>query len=144
MTQIKLGSTAIALNFGVPRRSGALKNSFKLTNNGNQVEISTDIYYMPFTNEPWISPRWKGAKNPNEKWFEEGQITLTLECASWTPALWPTISPDLRSSKDLFNKSSFLLRGEGPTSVVSFRRCDLFEGERSSFSLPGHHVYEVN
>lgn len=71
MTQIKLGSTAIALNFGVPRRSGALKNSFKLTNNGNTVEISTDIYYMPFTNEPWISPRWKGAKNPNEKWFQE-------------------------------------------------------------------------
>ena len=26
--------------------------------------------YMPYTNEKWISPRWKGAKNPNEKWWE--------------------------------------------------------------------------
>lgn len=28
--------------------------------------------YMPYTNEPWISPRRKGKKNPNEKWFERG------------------------------------------------------------------------
>lgn len=26
--------------------------------------------YMPFTNEPWESPRWNGKKNPNEKWFD--------------------------------------------------------------------------
>lgn len=26
--------------------------------------------YMPFTNEPWISPRWNGRKNPNEGWWE--------------------------------------------------------------------------
>ena len=26
--------------------------------------------YMPFTKEPWISPKWNGKKNPNEKWFD--------------------------------------------------------------------------
>lgn len=26
--------------------------------------------YMPYTNEPWISPRWNGKENPNEKWWE--------------------------------------------------------------------------
>jgi hypothetical protein len=26
--------------------------------------------YMPYTNEPWTSPRWKGAKNPNEGWWQ--------------------------------------------------------------------------
>lgn len=26
--------------------------------------------YVPYTNEPWISPKWKGHKNPNEGWFE--------------------------------------------------------------------------
>ena len=26
--------------------------------------------YMPYTNEKWISPTWKGAKNPNENWWE--------------------------------------------------------------------------
>lgn len=26
--------------------------------------------YMPFTNEPWVDPRWNGKKNPNEGWFD--------------------------------------------------------------------------
>ena len=28
-------------------------------------------YYMPYTNERWISPRWKGKANPNEHWWDE-------------------------------------------------------------------------
>lgn len=32
--------------------------------------------YMPFTNEPWISPRWNGKKNPNEKWFDKSALKL--------------------------------------------------------------------
>ena len=27
--------------------------------------------YTPFTNEVWISPRWKGKKNPNENWWND-------------------------------------------------------------------------
>lgn len=27
--------------------------------------------YVPYTNEPWISPKWKDAKNPNEGWFDD-------------------------------------------------------------------------
>lgn len=27
--------------------------------------------YMPFTNEPWVSPKWNGKKNPNEAWWED-------------------------------------------------------------------------
>lgn len=40
--------------------------------------------YMPYTNEPWISPKWKGAKNPNEGWWERfcdelvKEISMTL------------------------------------------------------------------
>lgn len=26
--------------------------------------------YMPYTNEPWVSPYWNGKKNPNEGWFD--------------------------------------------------------------------------
>lgn len=26
--------------------------------------------YAPYTNEPWVSERWKGRKNPNEGWIE--------------------------------------------------------------------------
>ena len=33
--------------------------------------IDEDIApYAPYTNEPWLSPHWKGKKNPNEGWFE--------------------------------------------------------------------------
>ncbi len=26
--------------------------------------------YVAYTNEPWISPRWHGKKNPNEGWWQ--------------------------------------------------------------------------
>lgn len=26
--------------------------------------------YVPYTNEEWISPKWKGHKNPNAGWFD--------------------------------------------------------------------------
>lgn len=28
-------------------------------------------YYMPYTNERWISEKWRGAKNPNEDWWDK-------------------------------------------------------------------------
>lgn len=27
--------------------------------------------YVFYTNEPWLSPKWKGKKNPNEYWIEK-------------------------------------------------------------------------
>lgn len=69
--QIMINSIPIMTQFAVPRRSGRLKESFKYNINDNGWEITTDIYYMPFTNEPWVSPRWKGRQNPNLKWFDE-------------------------------------------------------------------------
>lgn len=72
LSKIKIGAASVSFSFGVPVRSGDLKRSFKFKHNPDgSIEIGTDIYYMPYTNEPWISPRWKGAINPNEKWFEE-------------------------------------------------------------------------
>lgn len=26
--------------------------------------------YCVYTNDPWLSPNWKGKKNPNEGWWE--------------------------------------------------------------------------
>lgn len=36
-------------------------------------------YYMPFTNEPWISPKWNGRKNPNEGWWQNKAVPAVLE-----------------------------------------------------------------
>lgn len=35
------------------------------------IRIISDIYYMPYTEEKWISPRWRGRANPNEGWFKQ-------------------------------------------------------------------------
>lgn len=34
--------------------------------------------YMPYTNEPWISPKWNGKKNPNEAWWQDA-VNLCIE-----------------------------------------------------------------
>jgi|LGOV01.1.fsa_nt_gb hypothetical protein len=54
-----------------PYRSGDLSRSFKATIVDGGLKISTNMEYMPYTNEKWISPQWRGRKNPNEGWFEE-------------------------------------------------------------------------
>lgn len=71
IAQIRVGAANIAIDFGVPVRSGDLKNSFQINKVGKSIEIGTNIYYMPYTNESWLSPKWKGRDNPNEGWFEE-------------------------------------------------------------------------
>ena len=35
----------------------------------NQTYIKGQAPYMPFVNEEWISPKWKGKKNPNQDWW---------------------------------------------------------------------------
>ena len=53
-----------------------------LVNNAIKVEFPSEnvcrIYvdtiiapYMPYTEYPWISPKWNGKKNPNEGWFKQ-------------------------------------------------------------------------
>lgn len=57
---------------------GLLQSTIRCENKSymgmEQVECyagSEQAYYMPFTNERWISPRWKGKQNPNYHWWDE-------------------------------------------------------------------------
>lgn len=52
-----------------PPRTGNLKNSFVYDPTVKGFEITTSIYYMPYTTEPWVSPQWRGRTNPNQDWF---------------------------------------------------------------------------
>lgn len=59
----------------VPKNTGNMRyNATKVDNLGNgkwRLYIDENIApYVPYTNEPWISPKWNGKKNPNEGWFE--------------------------------------------------------------------------
>lgn len=58
-----------------PIRTGNLRfNSIKrktFSENDVHIYVNQKIApYMVYTNEPWISPRWHGKKNPNEGWFD--------------------------------------------------------------------------
>lgn len=47
------------------------------------IGIDEDVApYMPYTNEPWISPKWNGKKNPNEKWFDKTAKELAYHLAN--------------------------------------------------------------
>ena len=50
--------------------------------NTAKVIISGDIApYLPYTHLPWLSPRWKGHKNPNEGWIDRATDTLAQTIA---------------------------------------------------------------
>ena len=38
--------------------------------------------YVPYTNEPWISPKWNGKQNPNEGWWERFTAEFTKRFAN--------------------------------------------------------------
>lgn len=66
--------------------TGNLKhNAIKLDYLGNGVYrlyVDENIApYMPYTNEPWISPKWKGTPNPNEYWFENAESKIAHKIA---------------------------------------------------------------
>ena len=54
-----------------PVRTGTLKGQIREERVDNGFNIVSDIYYMPYTEEQWVSPRWRGRANPNEGWFKE-------------------------------------------------------------------------
>ena len=59
-----------------PVDTGNMKyNAIRLTRvSENKIEVSIEASiapYVVYTNEKWLSPRWKGKKNPNEKWIDD-------------------------------------------------------------------------
>lgn len=59
----------------VPIDKGNLRNNAttleSMGNDTYKIIVSGDIApYNVFTNEPWLSPKWNGKKNPNEGWIE--------------------------------------------------------------------------
>ena len=68
----------------VTRKDGTTRIRRKSTGNmrfnATKFEVASDTHfrvvidgevapYVPYTNEPWISPKWHGLQNPNEGWF---------------------------------------------------------------------------
>lgn len=81
-----------------PKKTGNLAYNainYEYTTAGN---LSATLYvddeiapYVYYTEEPWISPRWHGKKNPNEGWIEDGVLKIAEAIAE---ALGGTVIED--------------------------------------------------
>lgn len=47
------------------------EDTFMIYVDGDPEDPNSIAPYMPYTNEPWTSPKWGRKKNPNEGWFQE-------------------------------------------------------------------------
>ncbi len=74
---VKVCNNLLSLGrFRAPKDTGNLAyNSLKMKYvNPKECHIEVDQIiapYMVYTNEVWISPKWKGRKNPNENWWQD-------------------------------------------------------------------------
>ena len=68
------GSTGNIAYNALQSRQKTLKNGFKA-----EIYIDDKIApYVYYTNERWLSPKWKGHKNPNEGWVKKGANKVAL------------------------------------------------------------------
>lgn len=75
-----------AFRFHTPKDTGNMRyNATYAKYLGNGVwEIVVDesiAPYVPYTNEPWVSKKWNGKKNPNEGWFERAAALVATYIA---------------------------------------------------------------
>lgn len=58
----------------IPRDTGNMEfNALKVKVEGRYVIVYFDTKvapYIPYTNEPWLSARWHGKRNPNQDWWD--------------------------------------------------------------------------
>ena len=54
-----------------PYRSGELVQSITMQKTATGYELTIAAPHTVFTNEKWISPRWRGRQNPNEAWIQD-------------------------------------------------------------------------
>lgn len=55
----------------------------RVDQNTTEMMIDANIApYVVYTNEPWISPKWNGKKNPNQGWFERATEAVAVELAA--------------------------------------------------------------
>lgn len=65
----------------VPYDTGNMAlNALQVNVEGDTIDITVDeaiAPYVPYTNEPWLSPKWDRKQNPNQGWWERFAAELT-------------------------------------------------------------------
>ena len=79
MNAFQLFRTIVPIDRGIMRYEAT-----KYMPQARAVKIRVDARTAPYavyTNEPWVSPRWHGKKNPNEGWVEGGVELIAMYLA---------------------------------------------------------------
>lgn len=70
----------------VPYKTGNMAlNALRMKIEGDNLFVYFDdeiAPYVPYTNEPWISTRWHGKKNPNEGWWDRFVMEFAKQLAN--------------------------------------------------------------
>jgi len=75
-TEAVIDVVVLLLKINCPKKTGNL-SLFGIRKAFNPMTMQWEIVigaepapYAPYTNEPWISPRWHGKQNPHENWIQ--------------------------------------------------------------------------
>lgn len=87
-----------------PRDTGNLRHNatrvIMVDENTTKIYVDAAIApYVVYTNEPWISPYWKGKKNPNQWWFEAATLAVAQYIAT-TLGGTLTVGEDVEKTKE--------------------------------------------
>lgn len=112
-----------------PYDTGNLRdNGIRLTKTGvNEYTISIgapEAPYAVYTNEKWVSPRWHGRKNPNEKWIDNGVRSVVMNIISSTGGrLYFAHSEDndwVQGEKDRWINKTYWESAEGQAKLKEY------------------------
>lgn len=73
-----VAQTPVKMTYG-DKEGDYLKSTFQKYNTNKGFGVSWNKEYLPYTVERWISPRWRGRKNPNLQWIRKRGIEPRLD-----------------------------------------------------------------
>lgn len=108
-----------------PFDTGNLREQIKgleIGENEYQISIGGPLApYAVYTNEKWVSPRWKGRENPNEHWINMGVEKAVYRTAAF---LKGEVSFNNQELIDRWDNKSYWDSPEGQAKLKEYRLND--------------------
>ncbi len=108
-----------------PVDTGNLRENIKVervNENEYQIKICSPLVdYVVYTNEAWVSPRWKGKKNPNEKWIDNAVELIVSEIAQTLGGTVSFSEPEVQNRR---NNKNYWDSPEGQEKLKEYQMND--------------------
>ena len=103
-----------------PYDTGNLNNSISVNIEDGRafIKIGGELApYAVYTNERWVAPRWKGAKNPNEKWIDNAVKNLAIQ---FSAMFGGELSYDEEEEKARYSNKNYWDSDEGKAKIKEY------------------------